>query len=71
MSAPLFDAIGRLALTDLEVTYRIGAKGTIGATVRYESRLVGSGWLCTDGSIKNVDGALAPTVRLRVRVRVS
>jgi len=27
VSAPLFDAIGRLALTDLEVTYRIGAKG--------------------------------------------
>ena len=64
VSAPLFDTISRIALTNLEVTYRIGAGGTIGATVRYESRLVGSGWLCTDGTIKNVEGALTPTVSL-------
>jgi ADP-ribose pyrophosphatase len=64
VSAPLFDTISRIALTNLEVTYRIGAGGTIGATVRYESRLVGSGWLCTDGTIKNVEGALIPTVSL-------
>uniref|UniRef100_A0A7S4MUL8 Plastid lipid-associated protein/fibrillin conserved domain-containing protein n=1 Tax=Prymnesium polylepis TaxID=72548 RepID=A0A7S4MUL8_9EUKA len=64
VSAPLIDTISRLALTQFGIEYRIGAAGTIGATVRYDSRLVGSGWLCTDGTIKNVVGAPAPTVSL-------
>ena len=64
VSAPLIDTLSRIALTKFEIEYRIGVGGTIGATVRYESKLVGSGWLCTDGTINNVDGALVPTVAL-------
>ena len=63
VSAPLIDSISSLALTKLDITYRVGA-GTIGATVRYDSKLVGTGWLCTDGTIANVDDAEQPTVKL-------
>ena len=64
VSAPLIDSLSQLALTDVDITYRIGAPSNIGATVRYDSKLFGSGWLCTDGSIYNVADAASPTVRL-------
>lgn len=64
VSAPLIDAISRLALTKFDIQYRIGASGTIGASVRYNSALVGNGWLCTDGTIKNLEAAKTPTVAL-------
>ena len=63
VSAPLIDTLSSVALTKFDITYRIGSGGTIGATVRYDSRLVGNGWLCTDGTISNDAGA-SPTVRL-------
>ena len=64
VSAPLIDTLSSLALTSFDIQYRIGAGGTVGATVRYDSKLVGDGWLCTDGTIANDANAKAPTVRL-------
>ena len=67
VSAPLIDKLSGLALTKFDITYRIGGGaggGTVGATVRYDSKLFGGGWLCTDGSIRNDADATKPTVRL-------
>ena len=64
VSAPLIDTLSQLALSEFDITYHISAPSNIGATVRYDSKLFGSGWLCTDGSISNVAGAASPTVRL-------
>jgi hypothetical protein len=64
VGAPLIDSLSRLALATFDITYRIGAEGTVGATVWYSSRLVGDGWLCTDGTIANADDATTPTVKL-------
>eukprot|EP00747_Dinoflagellata_sp_TGD_P223383 gnl/TRDRNA2_/TRDRNA2_94961_c0_seq1.p1 gnl/TRDRNA2_/TRDRNA2_94961_c0~~gnl/TRDRNA2_/TRDRNA2_94961_c0_seq1.p1 ORF type:complete len:320 (+),score=44.88 gnl/TRDRNA2_/TRDRNA2_94961_c0_seq1:174-1133(+) len=64
VAAPLIDTLSRLALTKFDIQYRIGADSTIGASVRYNSKLVGDGWLCTDGTISNVADASTPTVKL-------
>ena len=64
VGAPLIDTLSRLALTKFDIQYRIGDSGTIGASVWYSSRLVGDGWLCTDGTIGNVADAATPTVKL-------
>lgn len=64
VAAPLIDTLSQLALTKFDIQYRIGANRTIGASVRYNSKLVGDGWLCTDGTIANVAEASTPTVKL-------
>lgn len=64
VSAPLIDRLAGIARTNFDIAYRIGASGTIGATVRYDSDLFGGGWLCTDGSISNIAEDGPPRVRL-------
>lgn len=64
VSAPLIDTVSRLALTKFDIEYRIGADATISASVHYDSKIVGRGWLCTDGTIANVLDATSPTVTL-------
>ena len=63
--APHIDTLSQLALTTFDpIEYVIAADGSITSNVRYSSKLVGSGWLCTDGTIENVVGESTPMVKI-------
>ena len=63
--APHIDTLSKLGLTTFNpIEYRISADGEIASFVRYESAIVGNGWLCTDGTIANVAEADRSTVRI-------
>ena len=63
--APHIASLSKLALTTFEpIEYRITPTGGIASYVRYESKLFGGGWLCTDGTIANAADADVPSVKI-------
>ena len=63
--APHIDTLSSIALTTFDpIEYRISADGGIASYVRYNSKIFGAGWLCTDGTIANVAEAARPEVRI-------
>ena len=66
VNAPHIDTLSSLALTRFDpIEYHIGADGSIASFVRYDSRLFGKGWLCTDGTVSNCEQFLQkPQVRI-------
>ena len=65
VNAPHIDTLSKLALTTFDpIEYRMTPRGDIASYVRYDSRIFGSGYLCTDGTIENVAEADKPTVRI-------